>query len=43
MHIFNIPLIIETVGTIGVSFIVFAESGLFFGFFFVNPDLCIRY
>jgi membrane-associated protein len=39
MHLFNIPLIIETVGVMGISLIIFAESGLFFGFFFPGDSL----
>ena len=39
MHVFNIPLIIETVGVIGVAGIIFAESGLFFGFFLPGDSL----
>lgn len=32
-------LIIETVGLIGIIFIIFAETGLFFGFFFPGDSL----
>lgn len=36
---FNINLIIETVGLIGIILIIFAETGLFFGFFFPGDSL----
>ncbi|HPS21749.1 MAG TPA: VTT domain-containing protein [Candidatus Paceibacterota bacterium] len=36
---FNPLLIIQAVGIIGVIFIVFAETGLFFGFFFPGDSL----
>lgn len=40
LHAFLEPLvIIKTVGLIGVLLIVFAESGLFFGFFFPGDSL----
>ena len=32
-------LIIKTVGLIGIIFIIFAETGLFFGFFFPGDSL----
>lgn len=35
----NIPLFITTFGYLGISVIVFAESGLFFGFFFPGDSL----
>ncbi len=35
----NLPLLIETVGYIGLGSIVFAESGLFFGFFLPGDSL----
>jgi membrane-associated protein len=38
MH-FDLPQIIETVGYIGLFAIVFAESGLFFGFFLPGDSL----
>lgn len=38
MH-FNLPLLIETVGYLGLFIIVFAESGLFFGFFLPGDSL----
>lgn len=36
---FNIPLFITTFGYIGLCAIIFAESGLFFGFFFPGDSL----
>jgi membrane-associated protein len=36
---FDLPSLIQTVGLIGVIFIVFAESGLFFGFFLPGDSL----
>jgi membrane-associated protein len=38
MH-FDLPELIRTVGYIGLFFIVFAESGLFFGFFLPGDSL----
>ena len=38
-HIFDPMIIIKTLGLIGVLIIVFAESGLFFGFFFPGDSL----
>ena len=40
MH-FDLPQIIETVGYIGLFAIVFAESGLFFGFFLPGDSLLL--
>ena len=39
--IFNIdlPILIKTIGYLGVFFIIFAESGLFFGFFLPGDTL----
>jgi len=41
MHLFNIDLteLIKTIGYVGITFMVFAESGLFFGFFFPGDSL----
>lgn len=39
MHYLDPVLIIKTVGLIGIFAIVFAESGLFFGFFFPGDTL----
>jgi membrane-associated protein len=39
MHFLDPKFLIETLGTIGVIGIVFAESGLFFGFFFPGDSL----
>lgn len=41
MHFFefNLPELIETIGYIGIFAIVFAESGLFFGFFLPGDSL----
>jgi len=40
LHTLLDPLvIIKTLGLVGVRFIVFAESGLFFGFFFPGDSL----
>ena len=35
----NLPALIESIGLLGVAAIVFAESGLFFGFFFPGDSL----
>lgn len=35
----DIPSIIQTFGIIGIAFIIFAESGLFFGFFLPGDSL----
>ncbi len=35
----NLPKLIETIGLLGVFFIIFAETGLFFGFFFPGDSL----
>lgn len=40
MH-FDLVQLIETVGYVGLFFIVFAESGLFFGFFFPGDSLLL--
>ncbi len=39
LHLLEPSLIIKTVGIIGLFFIIFAESGLFFGFFFPGDSL----
>lgn len=39
MHLFDIPNLISSIGLIGVTGIVFAESGLFFGFFLPGDSL----
>ena len=39
MHLFDPKLIVETIGLVGTSAIVFAESGLFFGFFLPGDSL----
>lgn len=39
MHLFDPKLIVETIGLFGTSAIVFAESGLFFGFFLPGDSL----
>lgn len=36
---FDLPQLIQTVGYVGLFFIVFAESGLFFGFFLPGDSL----
>lgn len=38
---FNLVKLIETVGYFGLFFIIFAESGLFFGFFFPGDSLLL--
>lgn len=38
---FDLVKLIETVGYIGLFFIIFAESGLFFGFFFPGDSLLL--
>lgn len=38
-NMFDLNTLIETYGTLGVSLIVFAESGLFFGFFLPGDSL----
>jgi len=40
MH-FDLPYIIQTVGVLGLFFIIFAESGLFFGFFLPGDSLLV--
>ena len=39
MHIFEIMPLIQTIGMIGIFLFVFAESGLFFGFFLPGDSL----
>lgn len=39
MHIFEIMPLIQTIGLIGIFLFVFAESGLFFGFFLPGDSL----
>ena len=39
MHLLDPYFIIQTVGIIGISVIIFAESGLFFGFFLPGDSL----
>ena len=39
MNFFDISQIIQTFGVLGVSLIIFAESGLFFGFFLPGDSL----
>ena len=39
IHLFDLQTLIQTVGYIGVTAIVFAESGLFFGFFLPGDSL----
>src|SRR5450830_272586 len=39
MHIFEIIPLIQTIGLIGVFIFIFAESGLFFGFFLPGDSL----
>ncbi len=39
MHIFDIKTLVETIGLLGIFFFVFAESGLFFGFFLPGDSL----
>ena len=39
MHIFEILPLIETIGLVGVFVFIFAESGLFFGFFLPGDSL----
>jgi len=41
MELFDIPKLIESIGYVGVFAIVFAESGLFFGFFFPGDSLLL--
>ena len=41
MELFDLPKLIETVGYAGIFGIVFAESGLFFGFFFPGDSLLL--
>ena len=38
---FDLVKLIETIGYIGLFFIIFAESGLFFGFFFPGDSLLL--
>lgn len=38
---FDLVKLIETVGYVGLIFIIFAESGLFFGFFFPGDSLLL--
>jgi len=39
MHIFEIMPLIQTIGLVGIFLFVFAESGLFFGFFLPGDSL----
>ena len=39
MHIFQIMPLIQTIGLLGVFLFIFAESGLFFGFFLPGDSL----
>ena len=39
MHIFEIMPLIQTIGLIGIFLFIFAESGLFFGFFLPGDSL----
>ncbi len=39
MHLFQITPLIESIGLAGIFFLVFAESGLFFGFFLPGDSL----
>jgi len=39
MHFFEIIPLIQTIGLIGIFLFVFAESGLFFGFFLPGDSL----
>ena len=39
MHIFQIMPLIQTIGLLGVFIFIFAESGLFFGFFLPGDSL----
>ncbi len=41
MELFDLPKLIEAVGYAGIFGIVFAESGLFFGFFFPGDSLLL--
>ncbi len=41
MELFDLPKLIETVGYAGIFAIVFAESGLFFGFFLPGDSLLL--
>src|SRR5512136_532196 len=41
MDFFDIPKLIESIGYVGIFAIVFAESGLFFGFFFPGDSLLL--
>ncbi|MCE9585589.1 DedA family protein [Candidatus Nomurabacteria bacterium] len=39
MHFFDIKTLIETIGILGIFLFIFAESGLFFGFFLPGDSL----
>jgi len=41
MELFDLPKLIESIGYVGIFAIVFAESGLFFGFFFPGDSLLL--
>ncbi len=41
MDLFDIPKLIESIGYAGIFAIVFAESGLFFGFFFPGDSMLL--
>jgi membrane-associated protein len=41
MELFDIPKLIESIGYVGIFAIVFAESGLFFGFFFPGDSMLL--
>jgi membrane-associated protein len=36
---FDLPMVVKTIGYFGIFFIIFAESGLFFGFFLPGDSL----
>lgn len=40
-QLYDIPALIRTVGYVGLAFIIFAETGLFFGFFLPGDSLLV--
>ncbi len=41
MELFDLPKLVESIGYVGIFAIIFAESGLFFGFFFPGDSLLL--
>ncbi len=39
--VYNLPALVQTIGYFGLAFIIFAETGLFFGFFLPGDSLLL--